>query len=238
MTLHGPASIDFETTDKDPKLAHAVEMALHGVNFDVLQLIKPPISIPVETSAIHHITDADVAQSPDWNWAKKNLREWVDKLDTKVLIAHNAEYEQGVIGEGFEDVQWICTYKCALILYPDAPNHKNETLRYYLEMPGLGRAGSHAAHTAMHDARVTYWLYSKYLERASIDELIKWSSEPKRLAKMPFGKWAGQKWDVIEKSYLDWICRQNPNDFDKDVISCAKGELDRRRMANATARSN
>jgi exodeoxyribonuclease X len=230
--MRGPVAIDFETTDKDPKIAHALEVALYGPDCDYTVLIKPPIVIPVETSAIHHITDEDVAFARDWDSAKGGLRILVDSMDTKILVAHNAEYEQGILKDGFEDVQWVCTYKIALRLWPDAPNHKNETLRYFLGLPNLGRFHAQMAHSAHHDTVVTYGILQEALKQESIDTLIKWSSEPKAFPKIPFGKHAGSKWDAIPADYLQWVCKQV--DMDKDIVHCARGELDRRRMANAT----
>jgi exodeoxyribonuclease X len=234
--MQGPASIDFETTDKEHEKAHAVEVAIFGLDNIIQELIKPPILIPIETSAIHHITDKDVEYCRNWNEVKAGIRAYVDHLDPKILVAHNAEYEQGILKEGFEDVIWICTYKCALVFWPDAPNHKNETLRYMLNLPELGRKHSHSAHTALHDARVTFQILQELLKLTTLDTLIQITKEPKQFSKISFGKHAGSKWAEIDSGYLNWICNQTT--MDKDIVSCAKKELDRRRMANATPRSN
>lgn len=235
--MQGPNAIDFETTDKDPLTAHAVEVAIFGVDHIIQELIKPPISIPIETSAIHHIIDKDVEYCRSWDEVKAGIRVYIDNLEPKILVAHNAEYEQGILKEGFEDVTWICTYKCALVLWPDLPNHKNETIRYALNLPDIGRGHGHSAHTALHDARVTFQILQEMLKLRSLDDLIQITKEPKRFSKIAFGKHAGSKWADIDTGYLTWICNQTT--MDKDIVSCAKTELDRRRMANATSqRSN
>ncbi len=231
----GPVTIDFETTNVDPKIAHPVEIALFGEGVIYNTLIKPPVPIPVETSAIHHIVDSDVSTSPEWPEVKTALRSFADKMENKIFIAHNAEYEQGIIKEGFEDLAWICTYKCALILYPDAPSYKNEVLRYYLGLSNLGRLHPQNAHNAFHDCVVTFELFQKMLELATVEQMIKWSKEPKAFRKISFGKHIGQTWDMIPGDYLSWICKQV--DMDRDVVYCAGKELDRRKVANATPRS-
>lgn len=232
MSIRGPATIDFETTDKDAKIAHPVEFAIYTDDATFVEFIKPPIPIPAETSAVHHIVDDDVRYSRSWEQVKPDIRNIVDAMDCKILVAHNAEYEQNILKEGFEDVQWVCTYKCALVIWPDAPAHKNEVLRYWLNLPDLGRKFGQIAHSALHDCKVTHQILGRMLELHSIEELILWSSQPKKFPKIPFGKHAGMKWEAIPGDYLGWICKQV--DMDKDIIYCARLELDRRRMANAT----
>jgi DNA polymerase III epsilon subunit-like protein len=63
--------IDLETTGLDPT-AHVVEVG----SVDLLpdgsigkyqeHLIKPPVPIPPEARAVHHISDEDVAQAKPW----------------------------------------------------------------------------------------------------------------------------------------------------------------------------
>lgn len=233
--MEGPVTIDFETTDKDSKKAHAVEFGMHGRGFDIVELIKPPIPIPVETSAVHHICDADVEHSRSWPEVKADIRKLVDSLDRKVLIAHNAGYEIDVLGAGFEDVEWVCTYKCALRLLPDAPNHKNETLRYLLNLPGIGRSAGQMTHSALHDCHVTYGIFLWMLSQTTLHQMIQWTKEHKAFKKIPFGKHAGATWDMIPGDYLTWVCKQA--DMDPDIKACASGELNKRR-SYATAKSN
>lgn len=234
--MQGPVTIDFETTDKDAKKAHPVEFAIFGPAVSIVELIKPPIPIPVETSAVHHICDEDVKFSRSWDEVKADIRKCVDQLDRKVLIAHNASYEVEVLGAGFEDVEWVCTYKCALRLLPDAPNHKNETLRYLLGLSDLGRSGGNQmTHSAMHDCIVTYDIFNWMLTQTTLDQMIEWTKQHKAFTKIPFGKHAGSKWDMIPGDYLTWVCKQA--DMDRDIVECAKGELNRRR-SYAAARSN
>lgn len=233
-------TIDFESTNVDPKIAHAVEVAIFGNRADYECFIKPPIPIPPETSAVHHITDADVCQARTWEEVKADLAEFLTaKAGNKlpVLVAHNAAYEKDIIGEDFPPVLWICTYKCALRVWPDAPSHKNEVLRYWLELgDDRGRGGATSAHSAMHDARVTFLILQKLLDVATLEELIEWTDQPAKLPHMPMGKHFKQKWDTIPAPYLEWCVKTV--DLREDVRVCAKEELDRRKKAYATQRSS
>lgn len=234
LTILDCHTIDFETTDKDPKIAKPVEMAVWGSKFKLETFINPGIPIPPVTSAVHQISNADVEDARSWDEVKADLRKMVDDLPKKILVAHNAEYEQGIIGAGFEDVLWICTYKCALRVWPDLDSYKNEALRYYFELSNLGRRHNQGAHTAMHDCKVTHEILSYILMHTTVEQCIEWTKQPKALSKIMFGKHAGKKWKDIPGDYLFWICKQA--DMDPDVKYCAGEEMTRRR--NATSRSN
>lgn len=227
--------IDFETTDKDPKIAKPIEVALFGDDYSYESYIYCN-EVPAETSAIHHIILNDIAGASDWDIIKKELSAKVKSEPLTVLVAHNAEYEKTILGEGFCPVLWVCTYKCALRIWPDAPNHKNETLRYWLNLGQLGREYNQQTHSAMHDCKVTWLIFQKMLETVPLEQLIKWTELPAKLPRMPMGKHFGQTWDTVPGPYLQWICNQA--DMREDVKFCAKEELDKRRANYATHRSS
>jgi len=223
--------IDFETTDKDAKKCHPIEFAAVSADREFTTFIKCPVPIPPETSAIHHIVAADIeADTLAKTW--DDLRITIlNPPEGTIYVAHNAKYEQGVIGEGYEALSWICTYKVALRLWPDAPNHKNETLRYHLGLGQLGRSASQQTHSALHDCRVTSLILIEALQYATLQEMVQWTSEPAQYSKIMFGKYAGSKWDAIDLGYLQWICKQA--DMDIDIVACAAREIQRRREASS-----
>lgn len=238
-------TIDFETTGVDPTTCHPVEVALYGVDRIYHSLIRPPCKIPVETSAIHHIIDSDVEFSPDWEYVRRVLIEILSDGTDKglpILVAHNASYEQAILNKPIEAqelpaVLWICTYKCALRVWPDAPSHKNEVLRYWLGIgDDLGRDSHQLPHSAEHDARITFGILQALLKHANIEQLVEWTELPAKLPRMPMGKHFGQAWDTIPGPYLQWCISQA--DMREDVKACAKEELDRRKKGNATQRSS
>ena len=218
-------TIDFETTDKDAKVAKPVEVAYYNGEVEVSQYIYQR-DIPVETSAIHHIILNDVADADTWDVVKDNLSKHFACHPLAILIAHNAEYEKTVLGE-FTPVLWICTYKCALRIWPDAPNHKNETLRYWLKLGQLGREYSQQTHSALHDAKVTWLIYQELKKHATVEQMIAWTDLPAKLPRMPMGKHFGAPWSEVPSGYLVWVTQQA--DMREDVKFCAKEELERRR---------
>lgn len=236
MNLSRVYTLDFETTGIDAKTASPVEIGVVCKDFEYESFINPGIPIPPETSAVHQIVDEDVAAYPDWATIKGTFHNLLDDEEgLPILVAHNAQYEKDILGE-FRPVLWICTYKAALRVWPDAPNHKNETLRYWLGLgTGRGRSGYNAAHSALHDARVTFLLLQALLEHATLEQLIEWTEVPAKLPRMPMGKHFGQTWDTVPAPYLTWVCAQK--DMREDVKFCAEEELKRRRIANATSRS-
>jgi exodeoxyribonuclease X len=227
-------TIDFETTDKDPKIAKPLEVAFFDGESSFESLIFQP-EIPAETSAIHHIVLNDVADADEWPDVKQTLALHLGRTPLSILVAHNAEYEKTILGE-FIPVLWICTYKCALRVWPDAPNHKNETLRYWLKLGQLGRSVSQQTHSALHDAKVTWLIFQELLKHVTLEQMIQWTEVPAKLPRMPMGKHFGQAWDTVPGPYLQWCINQA--DMREDVKFCAKEELARRRGSNATQRSN
>lgn len=221
------AVCDTETTGVDPKTCKVCEVALFNPDFNIewCTLVDPECPIPHETSAIHHICDADVEGYGNWESAKAVVLETMRNNGITILAAHNAEYDSTVVN--LPDSIWICTYKCALRQWPDAPSHKNEVLKYWLGLGDRGRNFNHAAHSALHDCKTTALLLNELLKYQPLETLVQWSKEPKMFAKIAFGKHAGKKWEEIDLGYLQWICKQA--DMDKDVVACAAREIQRRR---------
>jgi len=238
--------VDLETTHREPKDAHVVEWAAvvitppwfgQGEQRTLSSLVKPSIAIPVETSAVHHITDADVAEAKPWGVAGLPL---LDELTTDgvIAVAHNANFEREVLEKLMDPKlprpRWLCTYKAAVRVWPDCPSHSNECLRYYLGL-GTGRAQPQAPHSALHDAMVTAQLLAE-LQRAgtSIEDMLAWTEQPAMLPTCPLGDWRGRKWAEVDEGFLYWIIRKIHDR--EDVRFCAQAELDRRAKERAAAR--
>lgn len=220
--------VDTETTGIDTKTCKIVEVAAVGFHNSWDALVNPDCPIPPEASAIHHISDEDVANELLWEQVKPNFLNFIACEDgLPILVAHNADYDRAVLGD-IGDVIWICTYKCALRVWPDAPSHKNEALRYHLKLGNnRGRSSSHASHSALHDASVTFLILQELLQHATLEQLVEWTELPAKLPRMPMGKHYGQTWDTVPGPYLQWCINQA--DMREDVKYCAKQELERRR---------
>jgi exodeoxyribonuclease X len=117
-------------------------------------LVNPGRLIPPVTQAIHHILDEHVADAPWWHdCARQVLDPWPRRL---ALAAHRADFEQKFCTSALtRDAEWICTWKCALRLWPDSPSFSNQVLRYWRKPAGMEHERGLPAHRAFPDAYVT-----------------------------------------------------------------------------------
>ena len=191
-------------------------------------LVNPGQPIPPETSAVHHIVDADVRGAPTFAEAARAIFFDEERMQAQrvVLVAHNARFErQWLTPEVTGDVHWICTYKAALRVWPDAPAHNNGALRYWRNPYGLDRRHADPAHRAVPDAYVTAHLLREMLVGTSLDDLVLISSQPAQLVRCNFGKHRGQLWTKIPADYLRWCSGQQ---MDEDTLFTVRAELRRR----------
>lgn len=188
-------------------------------------LLNPGHPIPPETSAIHHITDEDVFGKPAWETAREAFGS--PFYDIIAFAAHNAKVERQWCEEWSAGIPWICTYKCALRLWPDAPVHSNQGLRYWLKPEGLDRETASVSHRAFPDAYVTAFLLCHLMREpgASFEQLVQWSNEPALQVKCWIGKWRGTPWRDVDYGFLMWVSER---DFDEDVLFTVRHEMDRR----------
>ena len=181
-------------------------------------MVRPRKAIPPEASAVHHITDADVAAAPSW----EEIWPQIFKANDNVIAfaAHNARFEhQWIAGNILGGIPLICSYKAALRIWPHAPGHSNQVLRYWLKLP-LETERAFPPHRALPDAYVTAHLLRQQLNRASLDDLITWSQQPALLTNVTFGKHRGLKWTDVPNGYLNWIIANGG--FDENVMYTAK----------------
>lgn len=216
--------IDFETTGIPSETEkHAiVEIGwtdmhrLDGGGFEIgktrSELVNPGRPIPVEAMAVHHIRDRELvgAISPDAACARLSA-------GADMWCAHNAEFEAQFFGGD----PLICTYKAALRVWPDAPGHSLQVLRYWRRYDDFVSANAMPPHRAGADTYLTAFLLRELLEHATLEEIAKWSSGPALLAKCGFGKHFGKKWSEVPRDYLSWIV--NKSDItDRNVRATAK----------------
>jgi exodeoxyribonuclease X len=234
--------IDIETTGEAPP-AEIIEFGRVDVHNTqdgwradrvMARLYRPRGAIPPETMAVHHITEKDF--NPDTPvCSPERLRQAVWGGETPdVLVAHNCGFEQlFVLVTQTDPLPWICTYKVALHLWPEAPKHSNQVLRYWLGLD-LDAAQAMPPHRAGPDAWVTAHLLLRMLEQATVVQMIRWTAEPKQLPAVPFGKHRGVKWADVPADYLQWLVRQI--EMDPDVLWCARQETERRGSGETTSR--
>jgi exodeoxyribonuclease X len=204
------------------------------VGLPLAQLINPRRSIPPETAAIHHIIDEDVAGSPTWDQVASHVLDPAYALGEEPIgafCAHSIKFERRFISdEAIRGLPWIDTYKCALRLWPDAPSHSNQTLRYWRKPIGLDRDLARLAHRAGPDAYVSAFHLRDLLDLAEVPDLIKWSNEPALQVTCHIGKQRGMKWRDVDVGFLYWLLDK---DFDEDVLFTARTEIERREHEHA-----
>ncbi len=175
--------------------------ALHGG--PGAKLVQPGNPISARTSAVHHIIDEDVADAPPWALLAPGV---LQPPGTVALAAHRASFEQRWCTPQLSArARWICTYKCALRVWPDAPTHSNQGLRYWRRPDGLDRATGLPAHRAGPDAYVTAFHLRDMLALASVEQLLAWSAEPALLVRVPTGPLRGRRWRDLDEASLDRV---------------------------------
>lgn len=216
-------AIDFETTgeptETDP---HAVcevgfcDVVDGELRSPVGMLVNPGRPVDPGARAIHHIGDMILIDAMPITRAFATLMEGPPDY----FVAHNADFEQAFFGGG--NVPWICSYKVALRLWPDAPSHSLGVLRYWLDLD-IDQALGLPAHRAGPDAYVGAALMQRILVdgRASFDEMVRWSKGPALQTFIRFGKHKGSRWIDLPSGYLRWMLEE-AKDVDRDARANAK----------------
>lgn len=226
--------LDTETTGNDvaeDRLCQVCYLALSKIEGKIsrgetqTQYFKPPVPISTKSSSITHITNKMVADKEAFTDSqfKKDLEIL---LVDHVLVAHNAKFDIAILeNDGVTVPQSICTLRLARHLDENAiiPEYNLQFLRYYLDLEVEG-----TAHDACGDVLVTEAIFNrqlqKFLEKGvnedeAIGEMIKISSQPSLLRKIPFGKHKDKTLEEIAKTdrgYLEWLYKQKLEDGEED----------------------
>jgi len=233
---------DLETTGTNPSTDRIVEISLIKVMPDGREMehshrINPGIPIPASSTAIHHITDADVANEPKFSDIAAKLNKWLEgcdmagynsnKFDVPLLME---EFKRAGIpfdtsGRRFVDVQNI--------FYAMEPRTLVAAYRFYC---GKDLEG---AHSATCDTHATYEVLMSQLDRYEdlqndVEKLSKIGQKRTldlagRIAEdengnpvFNFGKYKGQKVEDVFKrdiGYYSWMMQGEFPQNTKDVIT-------------------
>lgn len=203
-----------------------IDGAWHVDDRPTAMLVNPGRPMPIEALSVHHITDAMLMDAPSVDAGFRELMAGLDPA-TSCFVAHNADFEREFFGGG--EASWICTYKSALRIWPDAPSHSNQVLRYFLGLdidPELAMP----PHRAGPDAYVTAHILKAILDTgADIDQLVRWSKGAALLPKITFGKHKGARWEDVPIDYLRWLAEKS--DMNRDVKANARHWIKQREAA-------
>lgn len=212
-----PVEVAFVLTDMRKALASGHTLVNPG---DVL--------VSNEARAVHHIDPATLSIAPFLKDALMGFAAEIKRAtDAPVAayVAHFAEFDSAMLPL-LTKAPWLCTYLLARKLYPNLSCHKNQFLRYELELD-VPEAEGLPAHRAMADTHVTAALLRHMLQTIltrkdlphTVEGLIEWSHEPILLRDVLFGKHYGKTWEWVannDPGYLEWMIKPKPNQKELD----------------------
>jgi DNA polymerase III epsilon subunit family exonuclease len=146
------AVFDCETTGTDPAVDEIVSLAVVRLDADgaetarYARLVRPSRPIPAEATAVHGITDEDVAGAPRFAEIGEEL---LALLDGAVFVAHNVSFDLPMVQQAFARAgiayrppAVACTLEAFRLLEPLADNHRLQSI---CERRGIALEGAHEA---------------------------------------------------------------------------------------------
>jgi len=245
------AFIDVETTGRNPYSDRIVELSILKINPDGNEeykshRINPGIPIPEETTAIHGISDADVAEEPPFQQYARSIRDFLEGCDISGFNVINFDLPCLEAEFARSDVDF--SRKSRYLIDSMVIFHQREPRNLqtaYLKYCGKEMEN---AHSAKEDAKVSFEILDSQLDmykdlpkdvaglcalcykvnENSIDadgKFIWLESE----AVCNFGKHKGRSLKEIAKDYpdyLEWISRGDFSPEIKDIVNKSlKGEF-------------
>lgn len=183
---------------------------------------RPRGFIAYDAMGIHHITEASVINLQYFQ-ERGDYQDIKRIFEENIFIAHNAKFDMGILfREGIEVRDFIDTKHIAKHFYPDAPNHRLQTLRYYLH---CDIDETSLAHSAEGDVRVLVSVYEKlkqkclelYPNEDPILKMKRMTTQPILLERFTFGKHKGETYQHVnqfDRSYIEWLYKSNHDDPD------------------------
>lgn len=232
---------DLETTGVDVTHDRIVEISMikvlpSGEEIEKTRRVNPGIPIPAEATAVHHITDADVANEPSFRQIAKSLAN--EMIGCDIAGFNSNRFDIPMLDQEFQRAGVKFDFTKARFVDVQTIFHKKEqrtlvaAYRFYCgkELDG--------AHSANADTRATLEVLKSQLDRYDdlpndIEELSKFSQINRNVDFMGrliyndddkevinFGKYKGKiAEDIIRKepSYYDWIMK---SDFAQNTKDC------------------
>lgn len=200
-------------------------------------LYKPPIKIPPEASAVHHISNKMVADKPSFH-ESGDLLKIKELFEDSIVVAHNASFDLMMLEkENIKPLNFICTLRVARHLDSEGKieRYNLQYLRYLLDIEIEA-----TAHDALGDVLVLEQLFKrlkkkimdeeKVTEKEAIDKMVQISSHPSLLRTFGFGKHIGKKIEDVagvDRGYLEWLLaeKEKSDVLDEDWIYTLKHYL-------------
>jgi len=242
------AFLDLETTGLSTVSDRIVELAVIRISpqGDVLEAVRrfnPGIPIPPEATAVHGITDEDVAEEPPFSARAKSLADLLEgcdlggfnirRFDLPMLVA---EFKRTEVSFSVKSRRLI---DAQVIFHREEPRNLSAAAKYY-----LGREHEEA-HTALGDIRTTTAVLSAQLQKypdlprtldglhAYCDEVSPFQTELDRWfnsrdGELVFrrGKHRGEALGSVAATspdYLRWML--GADDMDEEVLTVVRDAL-------------
>lgn len=204
---------DTETTGlQDARLIEAAWGYLESPQRPVLierpeaRRYNPGVPMEYGAMAVHHLTDADVADCP----AASTFRL---PDDAEFVIGHHVDFDWEVaLRCGPQPpMKRICTWALARYCWPHLDSHRQTALLYFLA-PDIAKTQARYAHAAAVDVEILsaiLWHIVAYLGGVETWDALYAISEAARIPTvMPFGKHKGERINEVPPDYRQWLLRQ------------------------------
>jgi DNA polymerase III subunit epsilon len=244
------AFLDIESTGVDVVKDRIIELAVVVLNPDGsrkpwLQRFNPGIPIPAEATAVHGITDADVAGEPPF--ADHARRIWA-ALRGKDLAGYNlARFDLALLDQEFRrcglklDLSGVAVVDCFGIFSKKEPRKLEDAVRRYCGREHAGAHGAAAdaeasldvflgqleAYTDLGETVPAVAAYSRISERELVDLAGKLYRDSDGDLCFTFGKHREQK-VRLHRNYAAWMLDQN---FPGSTVDALRDELRRLEVA-------
>jgi len=221
--------VDTETTGIDPESAEICEIAIvltryngftraREESIDFSALVRPSTGIPPEASAVHHITNEMLKDSPPFSDLEESILSLACQAD--YISAHNLPYDLTILKRQMPNVfnrfspeMEIDTLRLARHVWSEIPSHALQVLRYRFDLD-CGIGGD--AHRALFDTSLVRALLESVLSEGlqgctNWSELASFVRSPIDVSTFSFGKYRGSLVeDVVEQDgdYVKWLLRQ------------------------------
>jgi len=197
------------------------------------ELCSSAVPIKIEAMEVHNITPELIEGKREFKESKfySDLQQL--NRPQNYLIAHNLKFDLGMLTkEGFvNQMQLIDTLRCSKHLFPDSPYHRLQYFRYSLGLYKNEQKEAKKynilikAHDAIGDVLVMKLLLSQLILKIKehypnihpMKKLVELTKQPVMLQEFKFGKYNGEKIEVIAKKdmgYIKWMYKNMELDED------------------------
>lgn len=229
--------LDLETTGLEPATARIVEFGLVIMRPDQdaqerRTRVNPGVPIPPAATAVHHITDEDVAQAPTFGQLVPNLLKGFAHCD---FIGYNVSFDLRVLQQEFKRAGHEWSYEHAHVLdgYRLWQALEGRTLEHAIKRWVPDVTGPNEAHSALWDARMAVLVVAGMLrESPSLPRTVAglhhlcapgyFDSEGKlRWLKgdvvFSFGEHRNKPLQHVPKGYFEWVLKKDFSEHVKQV---------------------